>query len=154
MALNHALWWPTTPDQVAAHSPTREQWEAEVASGWPPSDGSTASLDDVEGIQIGVSGSAYRPDLPANHHDYDCRVVRRLLFSGQVDLRTARQMRAAADWKHYEALLRAVSVLVGWSGWKARRRAYGRYVGLRLFGIGLMPDRDEAYRVEDEGDAA
>lgn len=148
------LWWPRTPEEFAAHTPTLEEWEAESASGWPPSDGSTASFDDVEGICIGVSGAAYRPDLPANHHDYDCRVVRRLLFVGRVDLATARRMRAVADRKHYAALLGAVSVLVRFSGWKARRRAYVRYVVLRVFGVGLLPDRGEAYRLEDDGDAA
>lgn len=154
MTLNRALWWPTCAEQVATHAPTREQWAAETASGWPPSDGSTASLDDLEGIQIGVSGAAYRPDLPANHHDYDCRVIRRLLFSGQIDLATAREMRAAADRKHYAGLLRCVSVLIGWSGWWARRRAYGRYLGLRAFGTGLYPSPAEAYRFEEAGDVA
>lgn len=154
MALNRTLWWPRSAEDFAEHRPRRDEWTAEVESGWPPSDGSTASLDDLEGIQIGIAGAAYRPDLPANHHDYDCRVIRRLLFSGQVDLATARQMRQVADRKHYVNLLRAVSVLVGWSGWKARRRAYVRYLGLRAFGIGLHPTPNEAYRFEDEGDAA
>lgn len=142
------LWWPRTAQEIAEHYPTAQEWYAETESGWPPCDGSSCSLDDVEGIRVGISGGDYRPDLPANHHDYDYRVIRRLVALLQIDEQTRRAMQKAADTKHWLGLQRKVAVLIGVSGWKARARARVRYSALRVLGRrSTMPRKSEAYRV-------
>lgn len=142
-----ALWMPESTAEFRAHKPTFEQWQAELASGWTGSDGSTSSLDDIEGVQIGVTGTDHRPDLPANHHDFDYRVLRRLGAHYLIDEYERADLQAAADAKHYAGLLEKVAVLVGWNGWKARARAWGRYQALRWFGRRhTLPRHGEAYR--------
>jgi hypothetical protein len=141
------LWWPSTPEEFATHNPSPEHWACELASGWQGSDGSSASLDDIEGIRVGKTGRDYLPGLPANLHDFHYRVIRRLAARQMIDDRTRRAMRAAADLRHYTGLLAQVSVLIGWSGWKARRRAGARYQALRWFGDRhSRPTTAEAYR--------
>jgi hypothetical protein len=144
------LWWPESAAELARHHPSAEEWEAELESGWSGPNGSTCSTDDIEGIRIGRTTREYaHPLLPADHHDYDYRVQRRLAALRQIDGATRREMRAAADRKHYAGLLHKLLVLVGWSGWKARRRARVRYLALRLFGWRFNRVReDEAFRTE------
>jgi hypothetical protein len=143
-----ALWWPRTAAEVAEHCPTAGEWQAEVESGWPPCDGSSCSLDDIEGIRIGRSGTEYAPWLPANRHDYDYRVIRRLVALRWIDEATRSAMQAAADEKHLGGLLERVSVLIGWNGFKARARAHVRYHVLRLVGWrSTLPRASEEYRV-------
>lgn len=142
------LWWPDAPGEFSSNLPTREEWLAEVSSGWPPCDGSSASLDDLEGILIGCSGDEYRPDLPANLHDYHYRVIRRLIAYHQVDETVRAAMQAAADQRHYEGLMACTTILVGFSGWKARRRAWVRYQALRWLGRrSTLPRSSERYTV-------
>jgi hypothetical protein len=93
------------------------------------SDGSSASLDDIEGIRIGISENPPRwrkPALPASLHDY-----RYFCARTQKVIPWTRQ---EADAEYRDGCLRCVSVLVGFSGWKARRRCWLRYYGLRIAG--------------------
>lgn len=141
------LWWPSSAREVREHFPTESEWNAELASGWRGSDGSSNSLDDIEGVKVGETGTRYMPDLPAPHHDYDYRTIRRLVALHVIDEKMRAEMQQAADEKHLEGLQRKVSVLVGFSGWKARARARVRYAALRLLGrSSTMPRRDEMYR--------
>lgn len=143
------LWWPRTATEMAEHCPTEAEWEAERDSGWPPCDGSSWSFDDVEGIRVGRTGPEYAPQLPANHHDYDYRVIRRLVALHWIDEATRRAMQKAADGKHEGGLLEHVGILIGWSGFKARARAHWRYLVLRLVGWrSTLPRSDEAYRTK------
>lgn len=89
-------------------------------------DGSSASLDDIEGIRIGISGPEYRPRLPANLHDF------RYWWSRNHEM--VPWTRQEADAEYRDGCLRCVSILVGFSGWKARKRCWARYWGLRAFG--------------------
>jgi len=134
---------PRTPEQLVAAMPSYRNWKAELQSGWPGPDGSTSSLDNIEGIQIGLTTTDYRTDLPANLHDFRYRVIRRLWAGGVIDKSMVQKMRAAADAEHLEKLLEAVSVLVGWHGFKARIRARVRYRALRLFAFGAVRPREE-----------
>jgi hypothetical protein len=147
MATAEDLWWPKNLEEFGLHVPTLEQWEAELASGWAGSDGSTASLDDIEGIRIGQSGREYQPGLPANLHDYHYRVIRRLMAHHEIDEMTRTELQATADHRHYAGLLRCVSVLIHFDGWIARRRAGVRYQVLRWRGRSrTLPSAEEAYR--------
>jgi hypothetical protein len=109
--------------------PTLEEWEAEIAAGWPGPDGSTSSLDDVEGVRIGISS----PDfmwalLPANLHDWRYRLSRRC---GGLP----KAWRQAADAAYRDGCAQRVrETLIGWRVWAGARRAEVRYVGLRWFG--------------------
>lgn len=142
-----AQWWPTTTREFATHEPTFEQWQAELDSGWTGSDGSSSSLDDIEGLEIGKTGTEYRPDLPANHHDFDYRVIRRLMAHYDIGEKERSELQAAADAKHYAGLLKKVAVLIGFDGWKARNRAWVRYQALRWFGRKhTLPRFGEAFR--------
>lgn len=121
-------------------------WESELRSGWPGPDGSSCSLDNVEGIKIGETTRDYRPDLPANLHDFRYRVIRRLRAWNLIDSKQAAELRALADQEHYTKLMESVSILVGWNGWKARQRVRARYYALRLFGRrSTLPRGDETY---------
>lgn len=137
------LFTPRSPAELVARWPTETEWKAELESGWPGSNGSSASLDNIEGIRIGSTTTAYTPDLPANLHDFHYRVLRRLRLV--LSRKTRRAMRRAADAEHLEGLLRDVAILVGWNGWKARQRARVRWVVLRLFGWRAI------WRKSDEG---
>jgi hypothetical protein len=92
-------------------------------------DGSSASLDDIEGIRIGISEDPPKwrnPALPAALHDmryWKARTYKHVPWTRQE-----------ADAEYRDGCLRCVSVLVGFSGWKARKRCWLRYYGLRAFG--------------------
>lgn len=142
------LWWPDLDREFAEHTPTEDEWAAELESGWAGSNGSSVSLDDIEGVRIGLTSRAYRPDLPANLHDYQYRVLRRLLALRRIDETTRAEMQRAADRRHLCGLQHKLLVLVGFDGWKARRRARLRYTALRWFGkSATLPGDTEAYRV-------
>ena len=127
--------------------PLERHWAAELRSGWPGPDGSSCSLDNVEGIKIGETTREYRPDLPANLHDFRYRVIRRLYKWGLITDAEASELRLLADLEHYEKLMESVSILVGWNGWKARQRVRARYYALRAFGRGsARPRSDESYK--------
>lgn len=60
---------PTLEEFLAA--PTRDQWQAALAEGWPGPDGSSMSTDRMCGVRIGITSRAYMfHDLPANRHDW------------------------------------------------------------------------------------
>lgn len=142
------LWWPETGAAFASGVPSAEQWHGERQSGWCGSNGSSASLDDIEGIEIGTTSREYRPDLPANLHDYHYRVIRRLVSTHCIGEPTRGQMQRAADRRHRAELLRKLTVLGGWSGWKARRRAQLRYRALRWFGrAATLPAASEEFLI-------
>lgn len=113
--------------------PSVAAWECELAGGWAGPDGSSCSLDDVEGIRIGVTARVFCL-LPANLHDFRYRCIRRLLACGKVNRAQGRALRKLADAEHWAELVLAVRVLVGFHGWKARQRAHVRWIGLRLLG--------------------
>jgi len=129
----NALAWPLTPRAISQHQPTPDQWAAEVSLGWH-SDGSSFSTDTIEGVRIGITGKAYRPDLPANLHDFRYRVIRRLVAADLIDDRRRLAMRAAADWDHWQGLRDATKHLDGIAGLRARARCAVRYYSIRWGG--------------------
>ena len=133
MSRYSALVWPLTPRAIATHRPTPDQWAAEVALGWY-SDGSSYSTDTIEGVRIGITGKAYRPDLPANLHDFRYRVIRRLVAARLIDDARRLAMRAAADWDHWQGLRDATKHLEGVAGLRARARCAVRYYAIRWTG--------------------
>jgi hypothetical protein len=117
--------------------PTREKWTRAVAglaldgsdrrTEKLNPDGSSASLDDVEGIRIGCSDAVYRnPQLPANLHDFRYWCARNHAFVPWT--------RQEADAEYRDGCLRLTSILIGWHGWKAKQRCWLRYYGLRVAG--------------------
>lgn len=124
----------TTAKQVRAlrlkrflRPPTKAQWKWELEHGWDGPDGSSCSTDNIGGIVIGTTSKKYNDSKrPANRHDYYYRLGRRK--------RLSRRYRKAADKVYRDTCLEAVSILVGWAGWKARRRCHARYRGLRILG--------------------
>ncbi len=107
--------------------PTWTEWEAELRDGWTGPDGSSNSLDDIEGVRIGITSRAHKySKLAANQHDWLYRLGRKHLLG--------REFRKAADAMYRDMCLKHVSILVGWNGWKARRRCSIRYGVLRVLG--------------------
>ena len=108
--------------------PTRDEWEAELNLGWAGPDGSSSSLDDIEGVRIGITSRDYRHvDLPANRHDFYYRLGRK----HQLGL----EYRKAADVYYRDACIaRVASTLIGWRVKVGKARAWMRYVALRAFG--------------------
>jgi hypothetical protein len=111
------------------HIPTLIEWQREFEYfGWDGSDGSTSSFDDIEGIRIGITSRNIKDvGYPANLHDWRYQLGRRK--------RLGPKFRRAADKGYRDDCLLAISVLVGFSGWKARIRCWIRYFALRLFGV-------------------
>jgi hypothetical protein len=70
---------------------------AEIASGWPGSDGSTWSTDTIFLERVGLTTTEYRPDLATWRHDIRYRAIRRELAFGTVDWLTATWAKQAAD---------------------------------------------------------
>jgi hypothetical protein len=119
------------PRPVTIHEflrpPSLEEWNATLSLGWSGPDGSSSSLDDIEGIRIGITSTSYdHAHLPANWHDW-------LYMLGRTH-RLPQNYRAAADALYCDRCLDQVAILIGWNGWKARTRCYIRYRALRLFG--------------------
>ena len=107
--------------------PTIEQWYYELDRGWDGPDGSSCSTDNIGGIVIGTTSEEHsESDRPANLHDWYYRLGRRK--------RLGRRFRKAADKVYRDRCLECVEILVGWAGWKARRRCHARYRGLRILG--------------------
>lgn len=147
MAQPGDLWWPGSFADFAGHRPSESQWAAELASGWRGSDGSTLSLDQIEGIEIGRTGSEYLPDLPANLHDFLYRVIRRLMAHRLIDEQARARLQACADNRLHAGMLSRVHVLIGLDGWVARRRAGVRFQAVRWRGRRhTLPTGGEAYR--------
>lgn len=132
---------------AGVRAPTRDEWRAELESGWPGPNGSSFSTDSVFGVKIGATSDTYSR-LPADVHDYWYRVLRRLLATcpgftfAESELLRERvdgQFRAGivalrgrvADswsWRRLGAVVRiAASPLV-------RLRAFVRWRAVRRFG--------------------
>lgn len=108
--------------------PTPVEWRREFKYfDWEGPDGSSCSLDDIEGIRIGTT-STNIADLryPANLHDWRYQQGRRKRLSDVF--------RKVADQDYLDGCLGRTFLLVGFSGWKARKRCWIRYFGLRVFG--------------------
>lgn len=110
-----------------------QEWHWLVVQGWE-SDGSSCSLDDIEGVRIGRSGAAFADaDLPANRHDFFYALGRLLLQRH----RDSAAFRKAADAGYRDDCARCVAAaLIGWRVTAGALRARARYVALRLFGHG------------------
>jgi len=149
------LAWPHTVQEIRERIPTASEWVAEVALGFR-SDGSTWSTDHVQGVRIGQTGTAYRPELPANLHDYRYRVIRRLVYCRHIDERTRVAMRHAADLAHWEDLRFRVRSLPTLRRWIAFRRCAVRYYMVRLTADRFtLPRSGESYpSVGDLGTAS
>lgn len=141
-----SLFNPKSAQELVSKWPTEEQWQAELNSGWKGSNGSSCSLDNIEGIVIGTTTKEYSPNLPANWHDFLYRTIRRLYYQGLLDDDSRYYFQLAADHAHYAALLDSVTHLVGINGWIARKRAEIRYYALRWAGkSSTIPNRDEIF---------
>lgn len=105
--------------------PSKQEWYTEIFEhGWGGSDGSSCSLDAIQGIVIGVTSPHHMySNLPANLHDWRYQRIRRL---GLTELH-----RKAADLGYYVDCLSAVSHLTGARGWLARQQCRTRYWVLR-----------------------
>lgn len=108
--------------------PTESEWAAELLAGWNGPDGSSNSLDDVEGIRIGITSRSWAHcDLAANRHDWYYQLGRRW--------RLGPEFRKAADaWYRDRCIEITDAALIGWRVHKARARAWLRYWALRAFG--------------------
>jgi hypothetical protein len=106
---------------------TEAEWYWLVSLGWW-SDGSSRSLDTIEGIRIGRSGAAYADAyLPANRHDFFYELGR---IFGLDD-----RFKAEADEDYCRGCL--VSLRLNRSGWRLRRgeaRVWFRRLALRIGG--------------------
>lgn len=109
--------------------PTKAEWKREMEyHGWTGPDGSAASRDNIEGIVIGTESAEFDDStLPANLHDWRYQMGRRK--------KLGKALRKAADEGYRDGCLEQTSILVGFSGWKARRRAWIRYRVLRVPGV-------------------
>lgn len=140
------LFNPKNAKELIERWPTKEEWSAELRSGWGGSNGSSCSLDNIEGVVIGTSTHEYSPQYPANWHDFLYRVIRRLYVIGKISGDERYYFQLAADQAHYAALLDSVAHLVGINGWLARKRAVVRYYALRWAGkSSTIPDGYEVF---------
>ena len=108
--------------------PTEIKWKHEIEKiGWTGPDGSSVSRDNIEGIVIGTNTSDFADSkLPANLHDWRYQIGRRL--------KLPEKFRRVSDKGYRDDCIKKTSILVGFSGWKARRRSWFRYRILRAFG--------------------
>lgn len=108
--------------------PAREAWEAELAAGWSGPDGSSSSLDDIEGVRIGITSTSHEHHaLPANRHDWRYHLGRTRMLPPEF--------RAAADREYRDGCAERVrSTLIGWRVKAGEARAHARFYALRLFG--------------------
>jgi hypothetical protein len=115
------------PEDFTRGPITREEWEWLVAGDWH-CDGSSNSLDDIEGVRIGRSGVDYADaNLPANRHDFWYAL-------GRV-FKLGAAFRAAADADYRDQCKQRVgAALIGVNAWKGRRRAEARWLVLRVAG--------------------
>lgn len=106
---------------------TVREWKAAIDWGWPGPDGSTASLDNIEGVVIGKTTRDPRwRHLPASRHDFFYELGRRF----QLDSR----YRKAADQDYRDTCIGILQeALVGLNQRLGVLRAHARYWGLRLF---------------------
>jgi len=140
------LFNPKTAQELVSRWPTNDEWLAELDSGWKGSNGSSCSLDNIEGVVIGTTTRNYTPNLPANWHDFLYRTIRRLLALGKITDTERYYFQLAADQAHYAALLDSVAHLVGINGWIARKRAEIRYYALRWAGkSSTIANKDEIF---------
>lgn len=115
--------------------PTPSQWNREIrVYGWSGPDGSSCSRDNIEGVVIGSDIPRHEDStLPANLHDWRYQQGRRK--------KLPQSFRKAADEGYRDGCLERVSHLVGFSGWKARKRCHIRYRALRWFGRRAWKER-------------
>jgi hypothetical protein len=126
---------------------TREEWEWLVGLGWI-SDGSSRSLDNIEGIRIGRSGTDYADaPYPANRHDFWYELGR--LF------RLGSAFKLAADRDYRDCCIVSLRLnLVGLNMRKGVARAHVRYYALRAFGRGAWTAEPQVTRREQPSAAA
>jgi hypothetical protein len=122
---------------VKVKHPTQQQWKR-ATEGWTidgtdrrceklDPDGSSASLDDIMGIRIGISSNTYEDSFyPANKHDFIYWYARN--HEGEW----CKRIEGDADYR--DGCRERVSRLIGAAGWLARRICRGRYIGLRIAG--------------------
>jgi hypothetical protein len=111
-------------------APTLTEWQREIDEhGWCGPDGSSCSLDDVQGIRIGITSPSYKHNgLPANRHDWHYQLGRRF--------KLPERFRVAADVAYRDGCSEMTAHLIGLSGWLARIQCRARYFILRHFGMG------------------
>lgn len=111
--------------------PKHVDWLNEIDSfGWRGPDGSSSSTDDIQGIRIGIKSASYRENLAADGrlyaasgHDWRHQLGRRLGLPAHYS--------RPNDTYYRNRCLEHVSVLIGFSGWKARRQCWARWRVLR-----------------------
>lgn len=99
-----------------------------LATGWPGTDGSSCSFDDIQGVRIGLTGG-HLNRLPATLHDVAYELIRRFQPPGRV--------REHADAMYRDAcvdLLRRKLVPGSLSCRVGVLQAWSRYFALRAFG--------------------
>ena len=110
-------------------APSADEWEAQLAMGWFGSDGSTAVSDFIGGVEIGrTSRDRADAELPANRHDWYYEMGRTHGLGWKF--------RRAADQSYRDMCLERVGHLTGLKGLAARANVHGRYLALRVVGIG------------------
>jgi hypothetical protein len=120
--------------------PNQEEWQREQDDHlWLGPDGSSSSLDDVQGIRIGISSPSFKRNhdeagviYPASLHDWRYQLGRRL--------RLPERYRKAADEGYRAGCRRKTSHLIGFSGTIARWQCAFRYWMLRHFAMGAWRD--------------
>lgn len=123
---------------------TKGQWDAELESGWPGSNGSSCSTDTICGVRIGSTTREYSV-LPADHHDLGARIIRRLLYCNEISDYQAAELKKRNDIDHFNRLLAAIQVLDGARYAEARSRVSARYYALRWLGTDYhlpCPDKE------------
>ena len=127
---------PASLDDFLA-APTEAEWQAQLAMGWFGSDGSTAVSDFIGGVEIGrTSREVTDADLPANRHDWYYEMGRTYGLGWKF--------RRAADQSYRDMCLERVAHLQGLKGLAARANVHGRYLALRVVGIGAWIAKPEA----------
>ena len=118
---------PSTIKKFLA-KPSWFNWAEELDAGWPGPDGSSCSLDDIQGVRIGITSRSYRhADLAANRHDWYYRLGRRF--------RLGHKFRKAADaWYRDRCIEQINETIIGFSRRMGVARAHARYYGLRVGG--------------------
>jgi hypothetical protein len=98
------------------------------STGWAGSDGSSCSFDDVQGVQIGMTGGRMNR-LPATLHDVSYELIRRLNPPGRV--------REFADAMYRDTIIQLLRDRLVDGSLSCRvgiLQAHVRYLGLRAFG--------------------
>ena len=133
--------------QLGLMPPTPEQWDAEIASGWKGSNGSSMSTDTIFGVRIGITSADYEIARgPADDHDYGYRVLRRLLFFGVIRRDEAEMMRARLDLQMRSGLIDLASECPWYFRGSYEIRCFIRWRAVVRAGSGSIdpaPDREQ-----------